>query len=149
MQIPGMGLAAGVEAAALSTLKGNDAMPNPFVHVELATNDLGKARDFYGKLFDWKLEDMPTPDGETYTMVEVGENEYGVGGGIMKAPMPGMPSNWMAYVSVDDLKASTEKAQSLGATIVRDITPVPGMGSFTIISDPTGAVLGLWKSDSE
>ena len=124
-------------------------MPNPFVHVELATNDPGKARDFYGKLFDWKLEDMPTPDGETYTMVEVGETDYGVGGGIMKAPMPGMPSNWMAYVSVDDLKACTEKARSLGATIVKDITPVPGMGSFSVISDPTGAVLGLWKPDKE
>ncbi len=122
-------------------------MPNPFVHVELATNDLRKAREFYKNLFDWKLEDMPMADGDTYTMVEVGENDYGVGGGMMKAPMPGMPSNWMAYVSVDDVKAATEKAKSLGATVIRDITPVPEMGSFSIISDPTGAVLGLWKSD--
>ncbi|MBV8282612.1 MAG: VOC family protein [Candidatus Eremiobacteraeota bacterium] len=122
-------------------------MPNPFVHVELATNDLGKAREFYQNLFDWKLDDAPMPDGTTYTLVEVGENEYGVGGGMMKAPMPGMPSNWMAYVSVDDLKAATEKAKSLGATLIRDITPVPGMGAFSIISDPTGAVLGLWKAD--
>jgi predicted enzyme related to lactoylglutathione lyase len=124
-------------------------MPNPFVHVELATTDLGKARQFYQNLFDWKLEDTPMDDGETYTMVEVGENDYGVGGGMMKTPMPGMPSNWMAYVSVDDVKAATEKAKSLGATVIRDITPVPGMGSFSIISDPTGAVLGLWKADPE
>jgi predicted enzyme related to lactoylglutathione lyase len=124
-------------------------MPNPFVHVELATADLGTAREFYQNLFDWKLEDMPMADGDTYTLVEVGENGYGVGGGMMKAPMPGMPSNWMAYVSVDDLKMATEKAKSLGATVIRDITPVPGMGSFSIISDPTGAVLGLWKADPQ
>lgn len=124
-------------------------MPNPFVHVELATNDLGKAREFYQNLFDWKLEDTPMGDGDTYTMVEVGENDYGVGGGMMKAPMPGMPSNWMAYVSVDDVKTATEKAKSLGATVIKDITPVPGMGSFSIISDPTGAVLGLWKADPQ
>ena len=124
-------------------------MPNPFVHVELATNDLGKAREFYRNLFDWKLEDMPMDDGNTYTMVEVGENEYGVGGGMMKAPMPGMPSNWMAYVAVDDINAATEKAKSLGATLLKDVTPVPGMGSFSVICDPTGAVLGLWKSDRE
>ena len=122
-------------------------MPNPFVHVELATADLGKAKEFYQRLFEWKLEDVPMGDGNSYTMVEVGDNEYGVGGGMMKAPMPGMPSNWMAYVSVDDIKAATEKAQSLGATVIKDITPIPGMGSFSIISDPTGAVLGLWKSD--
>jgi predicted enzyme related to lactoylglutathione lyase len=124
-------------------------MPNPFVHVELATTDLGKATEFYKNLFDWKLEDVPMEGGDMYTMVEVGENDYGVGGGMMKAPMPGMPSNWMAYVSVDDIKAATEKAKSLGATVIRDITPVPGMGSFSIISDPTGAVLGLWKSDRQ
>jgi uncharacterized protein len=124
-------------------------VPNPFVHVELATNDLAKAREFYKNMFDWKLEDMPMPDGNAYTMVEVGENEYGVGGGMMKAPMPGMPSNWMAYVSVDDINAATEKAKSLGATVIKEITPIPEMGSFSIISDPTGAVLGLWKSDRE
>lgn len=124
-------------------------MPNPFVHVELSTTDLGKAKEFYQKLFDWKLDDVPMGNGDTYTMVEVGENDYGVGGGMMKVPMPGVPPNWMAYVSVDDIKAATEKAKSLGATVIRDITPVPGMGSFSIISDPTGAVLGLWKSDRE
>ncbi|MBV8197902.1 MAG: VOC family protein [Candidatus Eremiobacteraeota bacterium] len=122
-------------------------MPNPFVHVELATTDLAKAKEFYRQLFDWNIEDTPMENGETYTLVQVGENEYGVGGGMMKAPMPGIPSNWMAYVSVDDLNAATEKAKSLGATVIRDITPVPGVGSFSIISDPTGAVLGLWKAN--
>ena len=38
-------------------------MGNPFVHVELNTTDPAKARDFYGSLFDWKLQDMP-PTGE-------------------------------------------------------------------------------------
>ena len=122
-------------------------MPNPFVHVELATTDLAKAKEFYRQLFDWNIEDTPMDNGETYTLVQVGENEYGVGGGMMKAPMPGIPSNWMAYVSVDDLNAATEKAKLLGATVIRDITPVPGVGSFSIISDPTGAVLGLWKAN--
>jgi predicted enzyme related to lactoylglutathione lyase len=142
-------LVAGVKNCGSICSERNNAMPNPFVHVELATNDLGNAREFYQNLFDWKLEDTPMGDGDTYTMVEVGENDYGVGGGMMKAPMPGMPSNWMAYVSVDDVKTATEKAKSLGATVIKDITPVPGMGSFSIISDPTGAVLGLWKADPQ
>ena len=32
-------------------------MANPFVHVELSTTDVSKAKSFYGALFDWKLED--------------------------------------------------------------------------------------------
>lgn len=34
-------------------------MPNPFVHIELMATDVGKAKTFYGQLFDWELEDMP------------------------------------------------------------------------------------------
>jgi len=117
---------------------------NPFVHVELATNDVKKAKDFYGKLFKWEFEDAPM-EGGTYTMIKVGE---GTGGGMMTNPMPGAPSAWLAYVLVDDIKASTEKAKSLGATVMKDVTEVMGAGWLSIIVDPTGAVLGLWKPTS-
>ena len=55
-------------------------MANPFVHVELATNDVAKAKAFYGKLFDWKMEDVPMESG-AYTMIGVGEGigEHTVG----------------------------------------------------------------------
>jgi len=118
-------------------------MPNPFVHVELNTTDLKKAKDFYSKLFSWKLEDMPMGDMGTYTMVNVGE---GTGGGMMKNPVPGAPSTWLAYVLVDDVAAATKKAKSLGATIMKDVTEVPGAGWFSVIADPTGAHFGLWKA---
>lgn len=118
-------------------------MGNAFVHVELATTDLGKAKDFYGKLFDWKLNDMPMGGGETYTMLDVGE---GTGGGMMKAPMPNMPSGWLAYVGVDDIAASTKKAKSLGGTIIRDVTEIPNVGAFSIVQDPTGAVFAMFQA---
>lgn len=117
-------------------------MANPFVHVELNTTDLNKAKDFYGKLFDWKLEDVQMGD-MTYTMINVGT---GTGGGMMKHPMPGAPSNWLAYVEVDDIGVATAKAKSLGATILVDSQEVPGAGWMSIITDPTGATLGLWKN---
>jgi uncharacterized protein len=116
-------------------------MANPFVHVELNTTDVSKAKDFYGKLFDWTLEDIPMGDG-AYTMIKVGE---GTGGGLMKHPVPGAPSAWLAYVQVDDIHASTKKAASLGAKIMNDVTEVMGMGWLSILIDPTGAVLGLWQ----
>jgi uncharacterized protein len=116
-------------------------MANPFVHVELNTTDLSKAKDFYGKLFDWKLEDVPMGS-DIYTMIKVGE---GTGGGMMKHPMAGAPSTWLAYVLVDDIAAATKKAKSLGATVIKDVTEVMGAGWFSIILDPTGAALGLWK----
>jgi predicted enzyme related to lactoylglutathione lyase len=121
-------------------------MGNPFVHVELNTTDPAKAKSFYGSLFDWTLEDTDMGGGMIYTLIKVGE---GTGGGLMKHPMPGAPSTWIPYVLVSDVAASTKKAKSAGGTIIKDVSEVPNMGSFSIIQDPTGAVIGLWETKAK
>ena len=118
-------------------------MPNPFVHVELQTKDLPKAKDFYSKLFDWKLEDMPMPGGQgSYTMISVGE---GTGGGMFQNPEPNVPPHWLAYVGVDDVRAMTAKAKELGATVCLDVMEVGDFGLMSVITDPTGATLAMWQ----
>ena len=114
-------------------------MANPFVHIELETNDVAQAKDFYQKMFDWKLEDVPGMD---YTMINVGD---GTGGGMMKNPVPDVPSHWLAYVLVDDVAAATSKAKALGATVCKEPTEIPEYGWFSVIMDPTGAALALWQ----
>src|SRR5437016_5972619 len=118
-------------------------MANPFVHVELNTTDVDKAKEFYDQLFDWELEDMAMGPSGTYTVIKVGD---GTGGGLLKNPMPGVPSFWLAYVLVDVNDDATKRAQSLGAKNVKDSIEVPDMGSLSIIQDPTGAALGLWQT---
>jgi len=118
-------------------------MGNPFVHVELNTTDVAKAKAFYGNLFDWKLQDEDMGD-MTYTMVGVGD---GTGGGMLRQMIPGAPSAWMPYVNVEDIQSATKKAKSLGANIMKDVTPVADMGWLSIFTDPTGAVIGLWQSN--
>ena len=115
-------------------------MPNPFVHLELNTPDLQKAKSFYSDLFGWQFQDMKMSTGDTYSTFKPSD---GPGGGIMS--MSGAPTMWLPYVGVDDLRASTDKATSLGAGLIRDVTEVPGMGWFSIVSDPTGAAIALWE----
>lgn len=117
-------------------------MANPFVHIELGTKDLEKSKKFYAGLFDWKLEEIPGMD---YTIITVGE---GTGGGMMKKPDPAIPDQWLPYILVDDVSASTQKARRLGATVVKEVTEVPGMGWFSVILDPTGAAFGLWQAQA-
>ena len=116
-------------------------MPNPFVHVELQTRNLPKAKEFYARLFDWKLQDLPMQGG-SYTMIEVGD---GTGGGMIASPDPDAPPSWVAYVGVDDVRAMTEKARQLGATICLDVTEVGEFGWMSVFTDPTGATLALWQ----
>ena len=120
-------------------------MANPFVHIELHTSDPEKMKEFYSGLLSWNLEDMPMGN-DTYTMINVGE---GTGGGMMKNPAPGAPSHWLAYIQVDDLKGSTEQAEKLGGKVIQPVTEVPGMGAFSVIADPEGAVFGLWEPQSK
>jgi uncharacterized protein len=119
-------------------------MANPFVHVELHTNDLARARQFYTSLFGWKLQDTPMPgNAGTYTMIDVGG---GTGGGMMLNQAPGTPSHWLAYVGVDDINASTKKARELGAKVIVDVMEVGEFGWMSVITDPTGATVAMWKS---
>jgi predicted enzyme related to lactoylglutathione lyase len=116
-------------------------MANPFVHIELTTSNIAKAKEFYGKLFDWKFESVPVGDDGTYTVIKVGE---GTGGGMFQ--MADAPPMWLSYVLVDDIEAATQKAKSLGAVIIRERHEVPGMGWLSIFSDPQGAMLALWQA---
>ncbi|HTZ18646.1 MAG TPA: VOC family protein [Dissulfurispiraceae bacterium] len=115
-------------------------MANPFVHIELQTKDLEKSKKFYSDMFDWKLVDFPAMN---YTIINVGE---GTGGGMMKKPDAAIPDSWLPYILVDDVATATNKAQTLGATICKDVTEVPDMGWFSVITDPTGATFGLWQA---
>jgi predicted enzyme related to lactoylglutathione lyase len=122
-------------------------MANPFVHIELNSTDPAKAKEFYAQLFDWEMKDIPLPGSspeanEVYTTIAVGG---GTGGGIMRQMMPNAPSSWLAYALTKNIRADTDKAAALGATILKDVSEVPGMGFLSIIKDPTGAVLGLWQ----
>ena len=115
-------------------------MANPFAHIELSTDDLGKAKKFYKSVFDWKLNDMK---GMPYTMIDVGK---GTGGGMQKKPMPEAPTAWLAYVEVADVKKTLAKASKGGGRVVLDYHPIGTNGAIGVFVDPTGAALGVWES---
>ena len=122
-------------------------MGNPFCHIELHSNDPEASKKFYSSLLDWELKDIPMGD-TTYTLIEVGGK--GTGGGIMKSQAPeGTPPFWLSYILVDDIRAKTDKAKELGATILHDVTQIPDMGKFSIIQDPTGAMVAFFKDESQ
>lgn len=117
-------------------------MGNPFVHIELTTDNLGKAKEFYGKLFSWSLEDAQMPGG-TYTMLKA---EGGPGGGMMGKPSPEIPTAWLPYVQVDSVDDAVAKAKQLGGKVMKDKTAIPEMGAFAVLLDPTGAAIGVWEN---
>ena len=123
-----------------------DKTPGIISWNELLTHDAAGSKSFYADLFGWTSEEMPMPNG-TYTFFKNGERP--VGGMInLPAEAEGAPPMWMSYITVSDIKASVEKAKSLGAKIHQDITELP-MGSFAVITDPQGAAFALWQVPGE
>ena len=59
-------------------------MANPFVHLELNTPDLAKAKAFYSALFGWQFQDMDMGPMGVYSTFKPDE---GPGGGMMTMPM--------------------------------------------------------------
>lgn len=115
-------------------------MANPFVHLELNTPDTAKAKSFYGELFGWKFNDMDMGPGGIYSTFKP---DSGPGGGVFS--MEGGAPGWMAYVGVDDIKAATAKAKSLGAQVFIDSQEIPNVGWFSVMSDPTGCKIAIFQ----
>ena len=120
-------------------------MAHPFCHLELDPTDPTKAKAFYSALFDWKITDSDMGGGMIYSTFKPSDDSPG--GGMMQHPVPGAPSSWLAYVLVDDINVANKKAVSLGAKLIVNTQEVPNMGWFSVITDPTGAHLGLWQTN--
>lgn len=117
-------------------------MGNPFVHIELSTDDVAGAKKFYKKLFAWKIKDMKSP-GMPYTLIDFGSKT--AGGGITGKQMPDQPTAWLAYVEVASVKKTLAKVDAAGGRVVVPFMPIGDMGAIGVLLDPAGAALGLWE----
>jgi predicted enzyme related to lactoylglutathione lyase len=98
-----------------------------------------KARAFYGGLLGWMYRDVAMPS-ESYAFISVDGTTVG---GI--ASTRGSASSWLPYVGVADVGATTAKARALGGEIEIDCQAFLGLGTLSVIRDPTGARVGLWQ----
>ncbi len=105
---------------------------------ELATTDVNKAGQFYGKLFGWQTETSPMGD-MTYTVFKQGKEDVG---GMMLMPrrMQGAPPAWCAYLQVTRADDSIARATKMGGKVIAPATDVPDVGRFAVLQDPQSAV---------
>lgn len=113
-----------------------------FCWTDLATTDAESAKAFYGRVFGWTAVDQPTGDGGAYSMMYLGEEI--VCGLYQRGPEHGPPA-WLSYVSVDDVADVTDRARSVGATVLEEPFDVADAGRLALLRDPRGALLALWQ----
>jgi uncharacterized protein len=118
-------------------------MGRAVVHFELMSKDPVKVAGFYEKIFGWKVTHHPELN---YRIVETGAGA-GINGGIVKPDKPEpWPGNMTLYIEVEDLASYRERIVGAGGKIHVEAQEVPGMGRFTLFTDPEGRMMGLWQT---
>lgn len=117
-----------------------------FSWVDLSTTDLAASQKFYTDVFGWEAKEMPTDSGQPYVM-------FFHEGKKVAAVMPisedetkhGVPPHWNHYINVDNISASVEKAEKLGAKVFCPPMDIMTAGKLAVIADPEGAIVGFWE----
>ena len=103
-------------------------MPNPVAYFELGGRNAANLKEFYSDLFGWNIEAAgQSGAGTDYFHIE--QTEDGISGGIIQTSGEMPPSYVMFYVSVEDIQASLDKAESLGGTTLVPRYPFPETGA--------------------
>ena len=109
----------------------------PLVHLELHTDDLARAREFYAELCGWRSEKIDAGNGP-YLALELG----GLGGGMVecktKHPL------WLPYVEVDEIAEAMKRARRLGASVLLEPREGPA-GWRSVVAAPSGGPIAFWR----
>jgi predicted enzyme related to lactoylglutathione lyase len=109
---------------------------------DVTTSDLPRAKEFYGRLFDWKFAPLEGTD----QAVEIVSRGLAIGT-LRAAEGKTSPFNGVVYVQVSDIQASCSKSKDLGGTVA------PGFpfnlqdraGAIALVLDPTGHPVGMYS----
>lgn len=105
---------------------------------ELLTADFARETAFYRDVFGWELHAMADTDEFRYSTLGADDAARA---GIMDAASFGddpTVGHWRIYFASDDVDATIETAQRLGATVDQPATDTP-YGRLASLTDPTGA----------
>ena len=113
-----------------------------FVWHELMTTDTEGAEKFYREITGL------TASPGSYKMMMAGEQPIGgLVGPTARGPVwpsGGPEPHWIAYIGVEDVDASAQRAQDLGGKVLLPPTDVPGFGRAAVLRDPQGAAFGIF-----
>lgn len=112
--------------------------PAPVVHLELHTGDLPEARALYAELCGWRAQRI-VAGGGSYLSVGMGGL---LDGGFVKCATP--RPLWLPYVEVGRIGEATDRARSLGATVLLGPREGPA-GWRSVVVTPAGAELAFWQ----
>ncbi len=113
--------------------------------IDLYSSDTAKASDFYGALLGWKAEPADERFGGYFTFTKDGRH---VAGCMANDGSTGQPDGWGVHLMTDDIQATADAAERHGGAVEMPPMEVAENGSFAMIKDPGGAIIGAWQPNA-
>lgn len=125
---------------------------NSVIHFEIPVDDEGAAQKFYGEVFGWQINASEMPGGGSYTSAlttpvddkQVPTKTGAINGAII--PRDAQLKHPLLTVDVESVDEAIDKVIKAGGTKLIDKATIPGMGEYAYVCDPSGNVVGLWRT---
>lgn len=115
------------------------------MHFDVVVRDVQRAIRFYEAAFEWKAEKWDGP--MEYWMVTTGPSDReGIDGGLSQGE-PNLTSGQLT-LDVESLDETISRVTAAGGSVVRERSPVPGVGYLAEVSDTEGNRFGLMQLDT-
>lgn len=108
--------------------------------IDLTVPDAVSIRDFYQAVIGWVPEPVPQGEYDDYNMTQNGTPVTGIC--HKRGQNAHLPSQWMVYFRVADVRAAVEAATARGGKVISG-PMVSESGGYAVIEDPAGAVCAL------
>jgi predicted enzyme related to lactoylglutathione lyase len=109
-------------------------------YIELAVDDLERAKEFYADAVGWSFNDY----GPEYAGIRDPRAEGQELGGLSAAPVKTRGEGVLALLRTLDADAALERVLAAGASIHTELNDYPGGRRF-LFRDPFGNVLGVYE----
>ncbi|MEV5319324.1 VOC family protein [Streptomyces sp. NPDC052687] len=120
--------------------------PGSLSWIELCTNDVAGAKEFYGGILGWRFSDTELPGGGgTYSLITPeGLPEERMHGGVVELPREALTQAdgrpyWHPVFRVEDCDAAVERVRENGGSVQMGPEDAEGVGRLAVCLDPSNA----------
>ncbi len=112
---------------------------------DLTVDNAEEIRNFYSEVVGWKADPVDMGGYNDFNMTPPASGEAVAGVCHAKGGNTGLPTQWIMYVTVEDIERSSSRCKALGGKILDGPTGSRGKDRTCVIQDPAGAVMALFQ----
>ncbi|MDZ7765688.1 MAG: VOC family protein [Melioribacteraceae bacterium] len=123
----------------------NEILVGSIGWADLTIDNAEEVKEFYAKVVGWKPAPVSMGDYEDFSMLSPDGKIPHAGICHNRGANKGLPSQWLIYINVTDIKKSVSVCKELGGKVLFEPKQMGEFGKYSVIQDPAGAFCALFQ----